>query len=322
MTVTTDTVPVRQAKSPLRFSLRLLLLAVTVFAIGFPIWYRWPYEEVDDKQSANPDLRSTTTWQREWGGGRSKIARSKYFQGSRIRLETFRGETRHGPYEISSRDGSREVGQFVDGKKDGLWQIFDSQGKKTESISWRLGRLDGEMTRVGGEGSAREWTFAGGRLLTIDGRSAESYWPAVAAAKRNVPPELRAALHEDAIRPNFKGTPLRDVVAFLAPSRETLVLIDRQHVDETKPITIDCEGTDLYSCLTMIAQEYGLACDVRYGAVWFTSPESALHWQDKTGVEALIPRFKFSRFSPNNLRSTSTRRRWNPSRRRMPIASS
>jgi hypothetical protein len=29
-----------------QFSLRLLLLAVTTFAIGFPIWYRWPIEEV------------------------------------------------------------------------------------------------------------------------------------------------------------------------------------------------------------------------------------------------------------------------------------
>jgi hypothetical protein len=29
----------------LRYSLRVLLLGLTAFAIGFPVWYRRPYEE-------------------------------------------------------------------------------------------------------------------------------------------------------------------------------------------------------------------------------------------------------------------------------------
>jgi hypothetical protein len=129
-------------------------------------------------------------------------------------------------------------------------------------------------------------------LLSVDGREAETYWPAVAAEKRSVPAELRVALGMEAtysFPPSFQVTPLKDVVDFLAAAHETPVLIDRQHIDETRPITIDCGGADLYSSLTMIAHEYGMACDVRYGCVWLTSPESALHWKDSTGVEALIP---------------------------------
>ena len=36
--------PAKRRWSPrLQFSLRVLLLAITAFAIGFPIWFRWPY---------------------------------------------------------------------------------------------------------------------------------------------------------------------------------------------------------------------------------------------------------------------------------------
>jgi hypothetical protein len=277
----------------LTFSLRFLLLAVTAFAIGFPIWYRWPYEVSDTKRSQNPDVRHTTTWQREWGGGRTKVAQSRYYKGKRDLFQGFRGEMRHGPFEVATYAGTfREVGRYTGGKKDGRWQRFDSQGKVTEAIPWSLGLLDGEFTRVEGDGRARKWTFAKGRLLSVDGATAESYWPAVAAEKRSVPAELKVALDKKVVPsfpPNFQVTPLKDVVDFLAASHETPVRIDRHHVDETRPITIDCSGTDLYSSLTMIAHEYGMACDVRYGCVWIASPESALHWKDSTGVEALIP---------------------------------
>lgn len=57
----------------LQFSLRVLLVAFTAFAIGFPIWYRWPYRETIEKRDpATGKLWSTRiiTWQRQWGGER------------------------------------------------------------------------------------------------------------------------------------------------------------------------------------------------------------------------------------------------------------
>jgi len=47
------TVPRRNAvffSLRLQFSLRLLMLALTAFAIGFPIWYRWPYQTVVEER--------------------------------------------------------------------------------------------------------------------------------------------------------------------------------------------------------------------------------------------------------------------------------
>src|SRR5262245_8824939 len=48
--------PARRTRWGLRFSLRLLLAAFTAFAVGFPIWYRWPYQEtVEVNESLRQD---------------------------------------------------------------------------------------------------------------------------------------------------------------------------------------------------------------------------------------------------------------------------
>ena len=47
--MTTATPTAAPRRSRLQFGLRMLLLGLTAFAIGFPIWYRWPFEEVEQK---------------------------------------------------------------------------------------------------------------------------------------------------------------------------------------------------------------------------------------------------------------------------------
>ena len=57
----------------LQFSLRLLLFAFTVFAIGFPAWYRWPYTEtMEERDPVTGAVIATriSRWQRLYGGGR------------------------------------------------------------------------------------------------------------------------------------------------------------------------------------------------------------------------------------------------------------
>src|SRR5437762_9454169 len=72
----------------LQFSLRLLLVAFTAFAIGFPIWYRWPYHETVvnrfptgpvDAPTGMDQSTEVTTWQRQWGGGKLKHGPEKSF---------------------------------------------------------------------------------------------------------------------------------------------------------------------------------------------------------------------------------------------------
>src|SRR5947207_15558420 len=87
----------------LQFSLRLLLLALTAFAIGFPIWYRWPYEEAID----NPAGASLiTTWQRQWGGSRVKHGLARLVAGgAAVQSTMYRNGLRHGPYECEGVRG-------------------------------------------------------------------------------------------------------------------------------------------------------------------------------------------------------------------------
>jgi hypothetical protein len=120
-----------------RFSLRVLLLAFTAFAIGFPIWYRWPYEE---SEAIGMGIRRTRTWQRQWSGGRLQHGpEMEFHKGELIKLKTYRNGIMHGPYFDSvglSKEGQESVitwemltkGEYVDGEKDGKWIEMTYQG--------------------------------------------------------------------------------------------------------------------------------------------------------------------------------------------------
>src|SRR6478736_5135829 len=89
--------PVQPRPWRLQFSLKLLLIAFTAFAIGFPIWYRWPYEATDVDSTGT--TRWVTTWQRQWGGGRLKHGLERVISGGQIVQSTmYHNGLRHGPY--------------------------------------------------------------------------------------------------------------------------------------------------------------------------------------------------------------------------------
>src|SRR5262245_30760941 len=107
--------PAGISRQRLQFSLRVLLLAFTAFAVGFPIWYRWPYEDTELRypmKKGVPDktkpaqLRVVTTWQRTWGGGKEKHGpRTKYnLSNNGRRVEHFEHDVLHGPFTQSVND--------------------------------------------------------------------------------------------------------------------------------------------------------------------------------------------------------------------------
>src|SRR5262245_32780733 len=122
----------------LQFSLRLLLLAITVFAIGFPAWYRWPYQETKGDARAS----RTTTWQRQWGGGRWKHGPGIARQSKLLEIAYYRQGKPHGLFLQKYGDQPAVQGQFVDGKKDGEWLRYDGRGGTQVSL-WHQGKLDG-----------------------------------------------------------------------------------------------------------------------------------------------------------------------------------
>ena len=117
-----------------QFSLRLLLLAFTAFAVGFPIWYRWPYEEREIWPSGAQLANTTTTWQRQWGGGRLMHGVERVeVAGQTYEVTTYFNGKKHGPYItygfMTGSDGQKCVsgriplvtGQYADDEMDGVW---------------------------------------------------------------------------------------------------------------------------------------------------------------------------------------------------------
>src|SRR5438034_4361549 len=129
----------RPRATRLQFSLRLLLLAITAFAIGFPIWYRWPYQEV--REERDPVTGAVTSkmivhWQRQWGGDRllhGKEERHYFWGGGAIVItEHYVRGNRHGPYTIRGSKGTPSTtGQYSDDMREGLWTCVSGGAKAT-----------------------------------------------------------------------------------------------------------------------------------------------------------------------------------------------
>jgi hypothetical protein len=179
----------RNAKSRFQFSLRLLLLAFTGFAIGFPIWYRWPYEESLRETLPDGTLAFTRTviWQRQWGGGRlmhgdevrvfppgDVVVTSHYVHGKQ-----------HGPFTVRDAKGRQKVtGQYVDDLRDGRWTSEVTTVRPTlnggvlrhaaetvrRTMTWHRGKLHGpfEIEYVGRR--TLLLSFTDGKLTQMDGR--------------------------------------------------------------------------------------------------------------------------------------------------------
>src|SRR5207302_9939835 len=91
--------PARPRRWRLQFSLRLLLLAITAFAIGFPIWYRWPYREQTLQRDATGAVvaKRITTWQRQWGGERLQHGPDQFILGDATFTTMYVRGLRRGP---------------------------------------------------------------------------------------------------------------------------------------------------------------------------------------------------------------------------------
>ncbi|MCI0358139.1 MAG: hypothetical protein L0211_06635 [Planctomycetaceae bacterium] len=281
----TTAAPARARFAP-RFSLRLLLIAFTAFAIGFPVWYRWPYQE---SQPAKLKGSVVTTWQRQWGGGRLKHGpESTYENGKLILRTTYRNGILHGPYEAWQRNGFREVGQYVEGKKSGQWRLLDPKGRLHRSAEWRDDRLDGLCLIVGAKGKQRELLFAQGRLIAADGQKVEDRLGDLAASGAIDDPLMADALTE-LTDIEFVETPLKDAVQFLAEKHEIPILIDPWHTDPLEPLTSQLQGMQLSWAIQILMAPIDHACDYRYGCLWITSAEDVKNWKDPTGVADINP---------------------------------
>jgi hypothetical protein len=315
MSATTAPLGRRALMGP-RYSLRLLLVAFTVFAIGFPIWYRWPYQESLDEATiapadpfaapaAKPAKRTpaakpaklkrivVTTWQRQWGGERLKHGpETTYQDGEPILRATYHRGILHGPYETWRRNRmgqavQYDLGQYVQGKKNGEWRQLDSSGALRQAVQWRDDQLDG-LAVLYRDKSSRQFLFEQGRLIAADGEKVVDRLGELVAAGEIDHPEIAQQL-SSLTDIEFIETPLRDAVEFLAEKHEIPMVVDPWHADPARPLTNQLQGMQLSWALLTLTAPIDHACDYRYGCLWVTSAADAQNWKDPTGVADIVP---------------------------------
>jgi len=312
----------------LQFSLKLLLLAFTAFAIGFPVWYRWPYEEIHTNPGTGDER--VTTWQRQWGGGRLKHGVERRSAGAtqmivnstdqiessfgfeNVETTTYREGRKDGPYEHHAGQNGL-TGQYVDDLKDGVW-LAKNGVMVTRLESWRRGKLDGPMeVRQPAPRPARGPGKKGGtspkpesitiRLVFSDGRLTHFNGEPVADARgKSVSNRLFELYGSGAIDERTEAElgkwtgidivemPLKDVAMYLSDTHNMPLVLDPKLGPKSDlPLTGSYQGIDLRTALLLLTAPQGLGCDYRYGCIWITTAEDGHDWRDPTGVTELKP---------------------------------
>jgi len=274
-------------------------LAFTATAIGFAVWYRWPYTEVtlqyhmirmpDGTHVADktrpPWGRVETTWRRNWGGWRTKYGpRTDYdHKGSAQEVIEFFEKQ---PIEVHDtvtrvpplipgeiRDSPMVTGRYLNGRREGTW-IWENEGKYRVTQTFRDGLVDGECEILRAGKEPFHITFVRGRVIEANGQKVSS--PLLEDLAQNaIAPTVRAELERPRDE-SFLGVPLDDAMDMLDQDLTALhVIIDSRYCNPKLEVRQSFAGIDLASAITFLTKPYGLDCDYRYGCLWFTSADQA-----------------------------------------------
>ncbi len=282
---------------PLRFSLRVLLLAVTAFAIGFPIWYRWPYEEAEPWQgfsSVGPNsMYRVKTWQRQWGGGRLQHGEERIYIGDKlVEVYTYRAGKRQGSFRRFNQPENyvSEEGHYEQGLKQGAWRWLDPKGQELARTEYLTGKIvravyrdrEGREQVIEFRNDAREPRIVAG------GRTLEDRLARLAREGRIDDVQLCESLRLP-ISVVFGEARLKSPIMTLAECAEISLILDPHHVNAERQADEKFHEIPFSAAMTVLTGTQDLACDYRYGHVWVTSAEDVKGWRDPTGVADLVP---------------------------------
>ena len=267
-----------------QYSLRVLVLLVTLFAIGFPIWYRWPYE-ITEPPDGGPSTR-TTTWQRQWGGGKLKHGPMINKQGPMTLTSVYRNDLLHGPYVVKVRDRYVQRGQYVNGLREGDW--IEGDGDFATTLPLEQGQMHGFVTFKNNRGHSLTAHFDHGRITQVNGKPWSGSLDDTLKNREiddKVASELKRSTDTDVVE-----MPLKDTILYLSEKHNIPIVIDPKTIAKPDvPLTACLRGIDLQSTLAILLGLHDLACDYRYGCLWVTTPEDAATWTERTGVSAMKP---------------------------------
>ena len=150
-----DTKLRRRWLSP-RFSLKMLMLVVTAAAVGAAFWWRWPVTQTTEKKRGSSVTTETFTYHRGLRGDLIKHGVHRIVRDDNVETEAYYREgLLHGPY----RRGGWVTGEYFLGEKHGTWR-YERRNPSTEQMSrseehWNRGKRDGVFQCWDAEGKLR-----------------------------------------------------------------------------------------------------------------------------------------------------------------------
>ena len=292
-----------------QFSLRALLVVVTLSAIGTAVWYRWPIKEETDiyarlspgmkalwKPENMTSVRTVVTYHRVWGGKKVRHGwtRRYHANGQLVSEVLWREGVQHGPSRSWFPDGKlRREGANSNGKQDGLWQEFGRDGKLAKGVSvqhYQLGIPHGAWEIRDGAGNiVNTLEFSQGLVSRINNRIVDDPLIAKALAGQVDSRTHKTLLQNSEIE--FAKTPLNDVIRYEAEAHGIHIRFAPSARDRCDaPVTMSVNSVPLSAALVLVVEPLGLSCDYRYGCVQIVSAADAENWRDRTGVSEIKPR--------------------------------
>jgi hypothetical protein len=264
----------------LRFSLSSLLLGLTAFAIGFPVWYSWPYTEqelVYPEVNGEPDktkppmLRVVTSWRRNWGGKPYKHGESRVYRagGGIIASTEYRRDKRNGPKKSFRDDGSLQwIEEYEDDERVGM-TTYQASGKILYRAEMAGIWLNGNLEQHLADGTVVTWQFDHGRVVSRDGESLTcGLFDALALGE--VEQTLRLNL-QLLISPVYGATPQEELELFADELGIALQIDHPENMRWDERPFVPFMGIDTASVLMLQAHALGRECEYRDGKVWITS---------------------------------------------------
>jgi len=291
----------------LRYSLRGLLIFLTLACVGVWYWFRVPYEE---------EFKHPKNVVRLWRIGRKMVYVDHEVQ--RYRRVPFGKPIRDGLTELFAEDGFKigeerwneghrhgrwthwdttgkviREGEYSVGKKHGRWiEQCDESGNSEIRSGYNRDRLDGEWQFVDQGRVVRTIQYERGEVLTIDGVAIDDPLGRALRAGQIDEEHLAQMLTKPA-EASFHNAPLKDVIEMVSEIYKENISLDRRvwlegNVGADLPIRLKEKYLTSGAMLILVLDPHDLAATYRFGMIWVTTKENAKNWVDRTGLAEVL----------------------------------
>jgi len=288
-----------------RYSLRALLITLTLTCVGLWYWYRVPFtKEIDhprqdgvfhwmEQAGPVPLGREVQRFRRVLRGKPIREGRSEWYdtEGHLVIEENWREGSLHGPMIRRYTNGKvRESGQYYLGVMDGVWENYDEQGQLTLRSSYQRGLPHGEWQRFEEGKVACTILFEQGEATQINGKAANDLLGRALRLGQIDSQKVRDAVVRRSMLSFSKNARFKHYhLAIHADSDVPYFADPKCKPKANSPLpTTQVDHITVGAMLVLLLEPLDLAPTYRFGTIWVTTREDAASWVDRTGTSKLL----------------------------------